>query len=182
LLSVENSSSCLFFPACIQGGRRVASVQSRKLITEVSGMDNGISTGAPHCRNCGVLFRRNLRLGDRGQRYCSRAACQRARKAEWNRRKYASNPAFCAAEMKRVRISRRTQDARRNDALPGNVRGPPGAGPELLLLRTQMMEMGLLLRGMASHSTGIINGVDLQACLERYADRGRMLQRGQVPA
>ena len=145
-------------------------------------MNNGISTGAAHCCNCGVLFRRNARLGDREQRYCGKAGCQRARKAEWNRRKYASNPAFCEAEKKRVRISLRTLRRGRRSGHPPESSRAPAAEAGIRQLQAQMMEVGLLLRGMASHNTGIINGVDLQTCLDRYAYRGRMLRRGQVPA
>jgi hypothetical protein len=142
-------------------------------------MDNHGPTGGAHCSNCGVLFRRNPRLGDRDQRYCGKPACQRARKAEWNRKKYADSAPFREAEKKRVRISRRTPGIRKRAAVPGDALGPPGASQGLLQLQAQMQEVGLLLKGMASHTTGIVNGVDLEVCLERYAARGRMLQDGR---
>lgn len=145
-------------------------------------MDYGISTGAPHCRNCGGLIKRNPHLGDRAQLYCGKAACQRARKAEWNRRKYASNPAFCEAEKKRVRISLRALRRGRRSGHPPESPALSATEDRFRRLHAQVNQVGLLLRGMASHSTGIVNGVELQACLERYADRGRLLERGEEPA
>lgn len=143
-------------------------------------MDNGISSGAPHCCNCGVLIKRNPRLGDRPQHYCEKPDCQRARKALWACRKYASDPAFCAAEKKRVTISRHTPSAGTCDASSAGDVGPPGIAAELLELQVQLNEMGLLFKGMTSHNTGILDGAALAICLERYAERGRSLQPGEA--
>ena len=143
-------------------------------------MDDGISSGAPHCCNCGVLFNRNPRLGDRPQRYCEKAGCQRARKAGWTRRKYASDPAFCAAEKKRVTISRHTPSAVTRDVSPAGDVGPPGIAAELLQLQVQLNEMGLLVKGMTSLNTGILDGDAVAICLERYVERGRSLQPGDA--
>ena len=138
-------------------------------------MDNQGSTGAPHCCCCGVLIKRNPRLGDRDQHYCGKAGCQRARKAAWHQRRYADSAAFRQAVKKRVRISRRTRRAPERSEHPPDGTGVSGADGGVRQLHAQVQEMRLLLSGMASHTTGIVNGIDLAACLERYTERGRML-------
>ncbi len=142
-------------------------------------MDNGISSGAPHCCNCGQLFKRNPRLGDRPQRYCENDACQKARRAAWHQQRYATSVPFREAVKKRVRIGRRAQGAANEDDEPAGESGPEPA-PVILQLQAQLQEMGLLFTGMASHNTGIVDGVALAICLERYAERGRRLQQKQA--
>lgn len=44
------------------------------------------------CRHCGRLFLPNPRVKE--QRYCGRPACQRARRAAWQRHKMAVDPAY----------------------------------------------------------------------------------------
>ncbi|MFZ4396910.1 MAG: hypothetical protein ACOYOU_14950 [Kiritimatiellia bacterium] len=144
-------------------------------------MDNGISTEVPRCYCCGNLIKRNPRLGDRPQHYCQKPACQRARKAKWHGLKYAANAVFREAAKKRVRINRRTRRDRKSNDVPAHGRGPPEAGPGGWRLQAQMTEVQLLLKGMASHTTGIVNGADLALCLERYTERGRMLQQSGPP-
>lgn len=44
------------------------------------------------CKNCGELVPANNRI--KNQRYCKKEACQRARKAEWQRKKLATDPDY----------------------------------------------------------------------------------------
>ncbi len=48
--------------------------------------------GQYKCRHCGRMSVEKRK----GQKYCSRKECQRSRKRDWNRRKYASDPDYRA--------------------------------------------------------------------------------------
>ena len=60
------------------------------------------------CQNkdCGVLFTPCPQVP--GQRYCSRKVCQQARKNEWNRKKYATDPDY--REYKQAARERRKEN------------------------------------------------------------------------
>ena len=60
------------------------------------------------CQNkdCGILFTPCPQVP--GQRYCSRKVCQQARKNEWNRKKYATDPDY--REYKQAARERRKEN------------------------------------------------------------------------
>lgn len=60
------------------------------------------------CQNkdCGVLFTPCPQVP--GQRYCSRKVCQQARKNEWNRKKYSTDPDY--REYKQAARERRKEN------------------------------------------------------------------------
>lgn len=55
-----------------------------------SGLEGSMRAGQYKCRHCGRI---NVEKR-KGQKYCGRKECQRSRKREWNRRKYASDPDY----------------------------------------------------------------------------------------
>jgi len=57
-------------------------------------------------KNCGDFFRPCQQVP--GQRYCSKKTCQQARKNEWNRKKYATDPDY--REYKQVSGDRRKKN------------------------------------------------------------------------
>lgn len=57
-------------------------------------------------KNCGVIFTPCPQVP--GQRYCSKKTCQQARKNEWNRKKYATDPDY--REYKQVAGERRKKN------------------------------------------------------------------------
>ena len=60
----------------------------------------------PHCKR---LFIRDPRV--KNQRYCGAKACQRARKAEWQRQKMAKDPAYRADQLDSQKIWRENNRA-----------------------------------------------------------------------
>ncbi len=57
-----------------------------------SSLEGSMRAGQYKCRHCGRI---NVEKR-KGQKYCGRKECQRSRKREWNRRKYASDPDYRA--------------------------------------------------------------------------------------
>ena len=58
------------------------------------------------CQGCGRESLRDMRRGRRLQSYCGRRACQRKRKAKWQREKLASDPKYRAEQKAAQKIWR----------------------------------------------------------------------------
>ncbi len=62
------------------------------------------------CKNCGQQKLANIRLKGK-QHYCADPACQRARKAEWQRENMAKNPDYRARQKQCVKNWRKNKPA-----------------------------------------------------------------------